>query len=373
MSEITIRTIDVKKELNTFLKMAWDIYKDDPNWVPPLLYDKKKLLNPKKNPFFKHAEMEFFLAYKENKIVGRIAAIKNDNHNKTHNDKIGFFGFYESINDQEVANKLLDTAKEWLKSKGFDTMRGPANPSSNDEYGLLFEGFDEPARLLMTYNPAYYIDLFDNYGLKKAKDLFAIKIENKKLKQSEKLFRGSELVKRRTGLTIRPLNMKKFNDELALFKEIYNAAWASNWGFVPLTDEEIDAMAEDLKPLVDPNLVLFGEINGKVVCAALVMPDYNYIFKQMNGRLLPFNFIKLFTQNKKIDWARVLTLGVIPEFRGKGIDAVLYVEIMQRAEQRGIMYGEASWILEDNTMMIRGAEAMNGSVYKKYRVYDISI
>ncbi|MFA3781676.1 hypothetical protein ABRY23_01270 [Melioribacteraceae bacterium 4301-Me] len=373
MSEIVIKTIQTKKDLSTFIKMAWKIYKNDPYWVPPLIYDKKKILDKNKNPFFKHAEMEMYIAYVNNEPVGRIAAIKNDLHNEYHKDKVGFFGFFECINDQNVANKLFDTAKEWLKQKGCDTMRGPANPSSNDEYGMLLEGFDDSPRLLMTYNPKYYLELCDNYGFKKAKDLYAYKIEADKLLKSEKVKRVSEIARERYRLNITELNMKNFSKELEKVKYVYNKAWAPNWGFVPMTDEEIDAMAKDLKPLVYPSLVLFGEIDNKLVGFALVMPDYNQIFKNMNGRLLPFGFIKLFTQKKKMTWARIIALGIIPEFQKKGLDSVFYWEILNRAAKYGIFNGEASWILEDNDMMNRGAEAMNATLYKKYRIYEIGI
>jgi hypothetical protein len=373
MSAINIKTVQSKKDLNTFLKLAWKIYKDDPYWVPPLLYDKKKILDKEKNPFYKHAEMEMFIAEKNGEPVGRIAAIKNDLHNKYHNDKVGFFGFFECINDQEVANKLFDTAREWIKSKGLDAMRGPANPSSNDEYGMLLEGFEDEPRLLMPYNPKYYLNLCENYGMKKAKDLYAYKIENQKLMQSDKLKRVAEIAQKRSGIKVSQLNKKNFAADLERFKYIYNKAWALNWGFVPLTEEEIDAMAEDLKPLVEPSLVLFGEINNQLVGAALVMLDYNQIFKSMNGRLLPFNFLKLFTQKKKITWSRIITLGIIPEFQKRGLDAVFYWEIVKRAEKLGIYLGEASWVLEDNEMMKRGAEVMNGELYKKYRLYEIPV
>jgi hypothetical protein len=373
MLDTIIRTVQTKKDFEKFLKFPWKIYKDYPYWVPPILYDKKKILNKEKNPFFKHAEMELFLAEKNGELVGRIAAIKNDLHNKIHNDKVGFFGFFECINDQEVANRLLDTAREWLKSKGFDAMRGPASPSSNDEWGMLLEGFDDEPRILMTFNPKYYLDLCDNYGLKKIKDLYAYKIENQKLIKSEKLKRVAELAQKRSGVKISQLNMKNFASDLEKFKYVYNKAWAPNWGFVPLTEEEIDAMAVDLKPLVEPSLVIFAEIENEIVGAALVMLDYNQIFKSMNGRLLPFNFLKLFTQKKKITWSRIITLGILPEYQKRGLDAVFYWEITKRAEELGIYLGEASWILEDNEMMNRGAEVMNGELYKKYRIYEIEI
>ncbi len=373
MSSISVRTVTTKKDLLTFIKFAWKIYKDDPYWVPPLIYDKKKILDKEKNPFYKHAEMEMYLAERDGELVGRIAAIKNDLHNQAHKDKVGFFGFFECINDQAVADKLFDTAKQWLKEKGLDTMRGPANPSSNDEYAMLLEGFDDEPRLLMTYNPKYYLSLCENYGMKKAKDLYAYKIENQKMLTNDKIQRVAEIARKRSGIKITQLDMKNFASDLEKFKYVYNKAWAPNWGFVPLTNEEIDAMAKDLKPLVEPSLVLFGEIDNKLVGAALVMLDYNAIFKSMDGKLFPFGFLKLFTQKKKIKWSRIITLGIIPEYQKRGLDAVFYWEIVNRAAQNGIYLGEASWVLEDNDMMNRGAETMNGTIYKKYRLYDIAI
>jgi len=374
MSNIEVKALHPKKDIVKFLKFAWTIYKDDPNWVPPLMMDKKKLLNKDKNPFFETSQMELFMAYKNGEPVGRIAAIKNDTHNKIHNENIGFFGFFECTNDQEVANALMDTAKDWLKSKGLDAMRGPANPSSNDEFGMLLEGFDDPPRLMMTYNPKYYLDLMDNYGIKKIKDLYAYRIDNKELLKSEKLIRVADIAKRRSKVEIKQINLKDFKGELEKVKEVYNKAWAPNWGFIPMTDKEIDNLAKELKPLVEDSLVLFAEVEGKTVAFALVMLDYNELFKDFDGKLFPFNVIKLFTQRKKITWARILTLGIIPEYQKRGIDALLYYEITKRAEKLGIMKGEASWILEDNEMMKRGAEqVMNGSIYKKYRVYQMDI
>jgi hypothetical protein len=225
----------------------------------------------------------------------------------------------------------------------------------------------------MTYNPKYYLDLLESYGLKKIKDLYAYKLENKKVLSSDKLKRVAELATKRAGVTVRAMNKKDFNGELDKFKYVYNRAWAPNWGFVPLTDEEIDHMAADLKPLVDPNLVLFLERDEELLGAALVMPDYNFIIKELNGKLFPFGIVKLLTQSKKINWSRIITLGIIPEHQKKGLDAVLYYEIVNRAAERGIFFGEASWVLEDNEMMKRGAQVMNGELYKKYRVYEIKI
>ncbi|MGA7721679.1 MAG: hypothetical protein WCA84_10930 [Ignavibacteriaceae bacterium] len=373
MGSIKISTVQSPADLMKFIKLQWKIYKGDKYWVPPLLMDRKKILSKEKNPFFKHAEAEYFLAEKDGSLVGRIAAIKNDLHNSTHNDKVGFFGFFECIDDQEVANALFDAAKQWLKSKGLDVMRGPANPSINDEIGMLLEGFEDEARILMTYNPKYYLKLCDNYGFVKVKDLYAYKLENKKVVGSEKIKRVAEIAQKRSGLKITQLDMKNFKAEVEKVKYIYNKAWAPNWGFVPMTAEELDALAKDLKPIVEPSLVIFGEIEGKLVGFALVMLDYNYVFKQMNGKLFPFGFLKLSTQKKKIKWCRIITLGLIPEFQKRGLDSVFYWEIVNRAHNLGIDLGEASWILESNDMMNRGAAAMNGELYKKYRMYDINI
>ena len=373
MGSIKISTVQSPADLMKFIKLQWKIYKGDKYWVPPLLMDRKKILSKEKNPFFKHAEAEYFLAEKDGSLVGRIAAIKNDLHNSTHNDKVGFFGFFECIDDQEVANALFDAAKQWLKSKGLDVMRGPANPSINDEIGMLLEGFEDEARILMTYNPKYYLKLCDNYGFVKVKDLYAYKLENKKVVGSEKIKRVAEIAQKNTGLKITQLDMKNFKAEVEKVKYIYNKAWAPNWGFVPMTAEELDALAKDLKPIVEPSLVIFGEIEGKLVGFALVMLDYNYVFKQMNGKLFPFGFLKLSTQKKKIKWCRIITLGLIPEFQKRGLDSVFYWEIVNRAHNLGIDLGEASWILESNDMMNRGAAAMNGELYKKYRMYDINI
>lgn len=370
MDNITIKKLS-EKDIKKFLKFAFKVYKDDPYWVPPLFMDKMKILNKNKNPFFKESgDIELFMAYRNNEPVGRIAAIRNDLHNKIHNENVGFFGFFECINDQEVANKLLDTAKDWLKEQNFTAMRGPANPTSNDEYGALIEGFNDSPRLLMSYNPEYYLKLFDGYGLKKAKDLFAYDIQNSEMKKNDKIKRVAEIVKKRYGLKLRPVNMKKFQEELDLFKMIYNKTWAANWGFVPMSDEEIDAAAKDLKPLINPDLVFFAEIGDETIGVVLAMPDYNEIFKTMKGRLFPFQFLKLYTQKKKITWARVVALGVIPEYQQKGIDGALYYECMIKAAKHNILQGEASWILEDNVMMNRGAETMKGKIYKKYRIYE---
>ncbi len=372
MSEMNIRPVRTEKDKKKFIGFLWTIYAGNPAWVPPLWMDRRKLMDKKKNPFYEHAEAEFFIAERKGEVVGRIAAIVNHNHNKEHNDRVGFFGFFESINDAEVAGALLDTAKEFLKSKGMNAMRGPANPSVNDEYGLLIDSFDKPPVVLMTYNPPYYVNLLESYGLRKAKDLYSY-ILSQETVYSEKLQRVNTLVKERMGLTIRPLNMKRFNDEVKIIKDVYNKAWAYNWGAVPMTEAEIVALADDLKPVVVPDLVLFAEVKGKTIGFALSLPDINVALKyNKKGRLIP-GLLRLFLHKRKIDLVRIIVLGVLPEYQNSGAAGVLFYETAAGAKKLGYGYGDAGWILEDNEKMVKAAKTLRGEVYKTYRIYEMPI
>jgi len=362
------------KEVNDFIKFAWKIYKNDPYWVPPLMMDMKKRLNPDKDPFFKFAEMQLFLAYKGGEIVGRIAAIHNKLANEYQQNKKGYFGYFECTDDQEVADELLKTSEKWLSEKGLTVAHGPANPSSNHEYGLLTEGFDDSPRLMMTYNPPYYEQLIENSGYQTVHVLLAYKMDTNTVENNPKFTRVAKIAAERYKVTLRPINLKKLKEELTIIKAIYNKAWEKNWGFVPMTDAEIDDMAKDLEPLAVPDLALFAEIDGKAVGFILAVPDYNFIFKQMNGTLFPFNFLKLYTQRKYIKWIRIIIMGVMPEYRNRGIDSVMYHAIIVNSRKMGIEFGEGSWILESNVMMNRAAAiVLNGEVYKRYKVFEKSI
>ncbi|MEX2117465.1 MAG: hypothetical protein WEB37_11305 [Bacteroidota bacterium] len=372
MSEINIRPVQTEKDTKQFIGFLWTIYAGNTSWVPPLWMDRRKLMDKKKNPFYEHAEAEFFIAERKGEMVGRVAAIVNHNHNKEHGDKVGFFGFFECINDLTVARALLDTVKEFLKSKGMNAMRGPANPSVNDEYGLLIDAFDKPPVVLMTYNPPYYIDLLESYGLRKAKDLYSY-ILSQETVYSEKLKRVNTLVKERMGLTIRPLNIKRFNDEVKIIKDVYNKAWAYNWGAVPMTEAEIGALANDLKPIVVPDLILFAEAKGKTIGFALSLPDINVALKyNKKGRLIP-GLLRLYLHRNKIDLVRVIVLGVLPEYQNSGAAGVLFYETAVRAKNLGYGYGDAGWILEDNEKMVKAAKTLRGEVYKTYRIYEMPI
>jgi len=369
MEEVVIRPVRTKQDTTKFIRFLWTIYKDSPSWVPPLMMDRRKLMDVKKNPFYRHADAEFYIAERNGKMVGRIAAIVNHNHNKEHNDKVGFFGFFESINDQAVANALFDKVRVFLSAKGMTAMRGPANPSVNDEYGLLIDGFDLSPTVLMTYNPPYYLTLIENYGFKKAKDLYAYLLSQDTV-YSDRLERANAIVKKRQSLTIRSLDMKNFNNEVKIVKEIYNKAWAKNWGAVAMTEGELDALAADLKPVIVPGLVLFAEIEGKTVGFALSLPDINIALKHnKNGGLLSGLF-HLYTKKKEINCVRIIVLGVLPEYQQTGAAGVLFYETAARAKVLGYQFGEASWVLEDNEAMNHSAEVMNGTITKKYRIYE---
>jgi GNAT superfamily N-acetyltransferase len=356
-----------------FIKFPWKVYTGNEYWVPPLLLDRKKILDRSKNPFYRHAEMELFLAEKGGGLVGRVAAIVNHLHNSFHNENIGFFGFFESVNDQTVSTALFDAARTWLLSKGVIAMRGPANPSTNDDCGLLIDGFEESPAVMMPYNPPYYSTLVEAYGLKKVMDLYAYELRKERMEVGRAV-RLANLVRQRTAIRIRTLKMRQLPREVDLIKSVYNNAWSVNWGFVPLTDEEIDNLAADLKQIVDPDLALFAEVNGQVVGFILALPDFNQVLKKIpNGRLFPFGLVKILLNRSKIDSARLIIAGVIKEYQRRGIDSILYTEILERAAVKGIYRGEASWILESNKMMTGGLEAMNAERTKTYRMYEMNI
>ena len=361
-----------RKALRQFTMLPWVIYRKDPHWVAPLIGEQKDLFHRNTNPFFKHARVEFFLAKRGRCPVGRITAIINDNHNAFHKDKIGFFGFFECFDDNEAAHGLLSAARDWLREHGMDTMRGPMNYSTNEECALLIDGFDSSPVIMMTYNPRYYVDFMDSFGLKKGRDLLAFTMK-KDDAPSEDLQSTLEKIRKRAGITIRPLNMKDFRNEIQRVKDVYNSAWSRNWGFVPMTDEEINHMANQLKKIIDPDIVFFAEINDRPIGFSLALPDINQALKRINGRLFPFGLFKLLWHAKKIDGVRVPILGVVHEYQNKGIAAMFGVETFKAGTQKGYVRGEMSWILEDNDLMIRALERMGAKVYKTYRIYEMPI
>jgi GNAT superfamily N-acetyltransferase len=332
------------------------------------------LLSRTKNPFFEHAEAEYFIAERGSEVVGRIAAISNRLHNETHGDRVGFFGFFESVDQQEVADALFAAASDWFRARGHDVLRGPASFSVNDECGLLVQGFETPPALMMPHNPSYYIGLLERAGFAKAKDLWVYQggSEERYVPVPERLARATELIRQRQGIMLRPLNMRDFEGEVERIKELYNTAWERNWGFVPMTEHEIDHLAEQFKPVVIPELVPMAEKDGKLIGFGIALPDLNVVFRtNRSGRLFPVIFRLLWAlKMKRIRRARILLLGVVPAYQGKGVDAMLYHWIWTKSAERGIYWGEAGWILEDNPAMNAGLEKMTFRVYKIYRLYD---
>jgi len=368
----TIKQVHTKQDFKVFLDFQKEIYKGDKLWVPMLSEDLEFTLD--KSPFWEHSQKILFLAYDENKkVVGRVAAIIDNNFVSFQEQKTGFFGFFECINDQSVAKTLLEHSKEWLKKNGMTKMIGPTNPSTNDECGFLFEGYGSMPRIMMPYNPSYYHTLMENCGLSKAKDLFAFEM-NINNAPVERLERVVEIANKKTpGITVKKLNPKNFKAEIDKAIEIYNSAWEKNWGFVPWTTKEFQTIAGRMKPLFLPDTTLIAEINNKPVGMLIAVPDYNFVLNKMNGKMFPFGFIKFLYYKNKLKDLRLMIMGIKKEFRQKGIEAIMYLEALKNARLLGFQKCEFSWVLEDNVMTTRAAEMMGGKLYKKYRVYETTI
>lgn len=367
---LTVTPVADNRDLMRFIKLPWSLYRDNPNWVPPLIMDQKNLLSRQKNPFFRHATVEYFLAWRDGELVGRIAAIHDPSYIAFQDENIGFFGFYESIDDQEVADGLFAAARGWLARKDVVAMRGPTNPSTNDSLGLLVDAFDVPPVVMMPYNPGYYPRLFEAAGLVKAKDLFAYWLHEDRMR-IDRLDRFVELLKSRHNLRLRPINLRRLDEEIGIIKAIYNDAWEKNWGFVPWTDEELDHLGHELKPVADPELVMIAYKDDEPVGFSLSLPDlFQALIHVKSGRLLPFGILKLLYWQRKVSQVRVLAMGISHRYRGLGLDALFYHRTFRYAETKGRQRGECSWILEDNHAMKAALEKMGGYVYKTYRLYD---
>jgi len=366
-----IRPVTNKTDLYKFIRLPWKIYKDNQHWVPPLIRDVKFKLNREKHPFFEFARVELFIAENGNEIVGRIAAIVNERHNEFHNEKLGFFGMFESVDDVETARLLYTAAEDWCRKEGMERILGPVNLSMNDECGFLLEGFDLDPAIMMPYTLEYYLKLSEECGYVKAKDLYAyFKGEVGVVDRIAKLV---ERVKRKEDVVVRPLDMKNLKRDVEIIKDIYNAAWEVNWGFVPMTPAEMDLMAKELKPIAEPELVLFAEVKGEPVGVAITLPDLNLVLKKLNGKLGPIQLLKFLYYKRKIKALRSVIFGLKKEYRRTGINVVLYYETEVRGAKIGYESCEMSWNLEDNDMINRFDEAVGGKLYKKYRLFEKSL
>ena len=368
---VQVRPVAGKGELNTFIKLPWRIYRNEPRWVAPLLFDRKRFLDRKRNPFFKHAEVELFLAWRGETPVGRISAQIDRNFNEFQHHEWGMFGFFECENDPEAAQALLSTAEAWLRERGRDRMVGPMDFTTNDECGILIDGYDLPPTILTNWHHPYYPGLIEGAGLTKTMDLYMWTLDvADRASVHPAIWRVAADVERKYGITVRNMRKKDMEAEIGRFLEVYNAAWERNWGFVPLTEEEVRHYAQDLKQILDENWAFIAEKDGEPVAAALTLPDYNQVFKHLNGRLLPFGWAKFLWYKRKIDRVRVFALGAKPEYQHTGVGAKLYELHWDAGERTGQGRGETGWTLETNKPMNRAMERMGGKVIRTYRVYE---
>jgi GNAT superfamily N-acetyltransferase len=364
-----IEVIEAQKGelLNSFILFPFELYKNDPFYSPLLIKD-QKIYFSHENPFFRHEKVRLYIALKDGRVSGRIVSIINYRHLSIHNDKAGFFGFFESINDPEVSEALLRRVADDLKEAGLEVMRGPMNLSTNEECGFLIEGFEEPPMLLTPYNPPYYNDLMKAGGLNKSKDLLAY-ITDVPSSLNQKVNRVAEIAEKR-GVTVRKVNMDRLEDDLLSFKLIYNEAWKNNWGFIPFLDDEIRYMAHQLKSIIVPELMLIAEYKDEPVGFLGLIPDYNVVLRVMKGRLNPLTLLKALFAMRKVKSLRLLLLGIVPKFRNRGVDALLFREGFKEVKKRGFKKVEFSWILEDNLQVQRLVELTGARLYKKFRIYE---
>lgn len=372
---IRIETVSGKKDLAAFIDFPHELYKEDRNYVPELFIAQRDMLSPGKHPFHEHSSLQLFLAFRNDRIVGRIAAIQNNNHNTTYGSTDGFFGFFDCIDDQQTANLLIASAEEWLRKRGLTTMIGPVNFSTNEICALLVDGFDGPPLVMMPYNAPYYLQLLERAGFAKKVDLRAYKFSRENYNdRSMRLLDALQERLKRHRIIIRKINMKNFKAEAKALREVYNKAWDKNLGFIPMTDNEFDYMAKDLKMIMDPDFCFVAEQDGKLIGFSLSIPDINQILiKIKKGRLFPFGLLRLLLLKRKIKGIRIMALGVVDGYRKMGIEACLYGLIIKTFSQKNLEYAEASWTLENNDLINKAIEQINGIPYRKYRLLQKSI
>ena len=371
MADIAIQPVETRSQQQRFIRLPWRIYADDPCWMPPVIMSQQELLGFRKHPFYERSKSRSFLATRGGRDVGRITAIVNAGHIDRYKEQRGFFGFFECDEDTAASRALFQAAGDWLHAQGMTCIRGPANPSLNYECGLLIEGFDTPPFFMMTHNRPWYAHLVEDAGFGKIEDMFAFWGETSMLGGLDpKLVTMVEGVKERFGVTIRPLDRRRFADEVRTFLHIYNESLGGTWGFVPLTSGEIDHMAASLKYLIEPELTLVAEVDGKPVGAVFCLLDYNPRIKAIDGRLFPFGFLRLLWNKKAIKRLRAISTNVVPEYQAWGIGLVLMNGLYERFMKWGLREVEFSWVLESNYLSRRTLERGGALVTKKYRMYQ---
>ncbi len=375
MAGLQIRPVRTRRELRRFVKAPFALRRDDPQWVPPLIFERMQFLNRRKNPWFEHAEAEYFLAERDGEPVGRITAHYDRRWDEFHGGADGMFGFVEFADDPEVAAALLDTASEWVAGKGRSRILGPMDFTTNDEVGLLIDGFERPPMILQPWHPPYYREMIEGQGYSKAMDLLMWTLEMGQLKKGSQfhdfIHEAAEKSRSEHGITLRNMRKSDMENEIRRFMAVYNEAWGDNWGFVPITDAEVRFQAKNLKQVLDEDWAMIAESpEGEVVGAALTLPDINQVLAKLNGRLLPLGWARFLLGKRKIDRVRVFALGVKKDYQHTGVAAALYVKHIETTRPDGVMSAETGWILEVNEAMNRAMEGMGGEVVKRYRIYE---
>jgi GNAT superfamily N-acetyltransferase len=378
MGSLTIRPVRTRRELKRFVKLPFRLHRDSEQWVPPLIFERMQFLDRKKNPWFEHGEAEYFLAERDGEPVGRITAHVDSRWDSYRGGNDAMFGFFEVAEDPEAVRALFDAATEWATGKGRERILGPMDFSTHDEVGILIEGFEREPMILQPWHPPYYQRLIEAEGFVKAKDLLMWELRMGELKEGEKfdpsIHEAAEKALHDEGITIRNMRRREMADEVRRFMEVYNEAWGDNWGFIPITDAQIEFEAKNLNQVLDEKWTFIAEKDGEVVGAALTLPDINQVLAKMGGRLLPFGWAKFLLGRRKIDRLRVFALGVKHDYRHTGVAAGLYLEHIKLAAQPDqIHWGEMGWILETNEPMNRAMEGMGGKIVKKYRLYERSL
>ncbi len=367
-ADLAIREVRTRRDLARFVDLPYRLYRGDPCWTPPLRRDVRRQLSPRRNPFFRHGEAACFLAELDGRPAARAAAIVNRAHNQFHGDRTGFFGFFESSEDSAAATALLRHCAGWLRERGLQAMRGPTSFTTNDECGLLVEGFQHPPTLLTPHNPPGYAALLEAAGLSKVKDLYLYQHLVNAL--PERLVRGAQAVVRRQGVTLRPLRKKHLVEDLALLRRLYASGWERNWGFVPMSEDEISALAAELAPIVEPELVVFVERAGETLAFAAALPDMNVALRRNPGGHLFPGILRILWAARSVRRLRVLLLGIRPDLQGVGLDVPMFEWIWRKAGELGYEWGEAGWVLEDNAAMNNALVRFGFERYKTLRLYE---
>lgn len=375
MSDVEVVEVETPAQLDEFIEYPNRLYRNCPQYVQPLKIERKEFFDQERNPFYKTSKVKLFLAMRDGEVCGRIATCINYSHNDFHHEKVGFFGFFDTPDDYEIAARLLKVAMITVKTEGMEKLRGPMNFSTNHDIGFLIEGFELPPTVMMPYNYPYQPRLAEKFGLKKVMDLLGFLITREQ-PISERIERIATKLEQRAGITFRDINMRDYDNEVRRMLSVYNQAWAHNWGFVPMDEAEFFYIAKNLKQICDPHLIFFAEKDGQPVAFSIALPDINQALIRLDGRLFPFGLIKLLWHTKvrnKVTGVRMITMGVIPQFHKRGIDTMFFVRTHRVGLARGYKWAELSWILETNELMCRAAEDMGAVPYKKYRIMEMPL